>query len=92
MYEQYPFSEQKQQEENVNEKETDPIWSQFFPVTVPHCQGLFYNLVERGEMTILIASYCILSDGSLWECPTIHASVPNVAFFAPMWTVCPLYL
>ena len=35
MYEQYPFSEQKQQEENVNEKETDPIWSQFFPVEKP---------------------------------------------------------
>ena len=52
MYGQYPFSEQKQQEENVNEKETDPIWSQFFPVTVPHYKCPFDNLVGKGVMTI----------------------------------------
>ena len=34
MYEQYPFNEQKQQEAKIKVKETDPTWSQFFPVTL----------------------------------------------------------
>ena len=33
MYGQYPFSEQKQPEVKIKVKETDPTWSQFFPVT-----------------------------------------------------------
>ena len=92
MYGQYPFSEQNQREAKIKVGETDSTWSQFFPVTIPHCQCPFYNLVEKREMTILIASCCILSDGFIWECPTIHASVPNVASFAPMWRVCTLHL
>ena len=36
MYRQYPLSEQKQLEEKVKVKETDPPWGQilFFPVTL----------------------------------------------------------
>ena len=52
MYGQYPSSEQKQWEAKVKLKATDPIWSQFFPVTVPHCKCPFDNLVGKEVMTI----------------------------------------
>ena len=73
MYRQYPFSEQKEQKARVKVKETDPTCSQIwlFSVTIPHCQSPFHNLVEKGVMTVLIAS----SDGSFWEC------LPSVPVF-----------
>ena len=37
-YGQYNFSERKPQEAKIKVKETDPIWSQFFPVTNSHSE------------------------------------------------------
>ena len=79
MYRQYPFGEQKQREAKVKVKETDPTCSQIwlFPVTIPHCQCLFHNLVEKGVTTVLIAS----SGGSFWECPPSVPVFQTLGFF-----------
>ena len=40
MLRQYPFREPRQPEAKVKVKETDPTWSQFFPVSGAHPCGL----------------------------------------------------
>ena len=87
MYRQYPFSEQKQWKAKVKVKETDPTYSPIwlFPVTIPHCQYPFHNLVEERVMAVLIAS----SDGSFWECPSV--SVFQTLFLLFLSGKCLLY-
>ena len=46
----------------------------FFPVTSPHCQCPFHNLMEKGVLTVLIYSISYIFGGM----STIGASVPNV--------------
>ena len=87
MYRQNPFSEQKQQEAKV--KETDSAFSQilFFPVTSPHCQCPFHNLVGKMAMTIIIAS-CYIASGNVYhqgQCSKCH-------FFLFLFGKCLLYI